>query len=97
MKQNNYSNRNHFWETGKDDKNLKNYSSYPDEVQDRKKIVRSIKRNLRKVIKLLRSYFTFCYFCSYYLYEDCLSKKITLHIISKELYRNLKKHIEAST
>lgn len=57
-----------FWGTGTDNKNLKSYSSYPDEVQNRIIVLKNIKENLRKAIKWLHLYPIFCYFCSYYLY-----------------------------
>lgn len=57
-----------FWGTGTDNKNLKSYSSYPDEVQNRIKSIAEYQGKFKESNKWLHLYPIFCYFCSYYLY-----------------------------
>ena len=76
MKQNDYNNRNRkflciafflicFWGTGTDNKNLKSYSSYPDEVQNRIKSIAEYQGKFKESNKVVTFYIQFsCLFCS---------------------------------
>ncbi len=74
VKQNDYNNRNRnfmycvffnmFWGTGTDNKNLKSYSSYPDEVQNRIKSIAEYQGKFKesnKVVTFISNFLLFLF------------------------------------